>query len=107
VAKTPATKMKIRNRKGRIHAAFSAFDTPPRPFGSANFSLPRSLVFLAQINLLDKYCLALSERQNLASPLRKQGPIRRGLPFWHGVCTFGSNQGRWLWVLAFARTTNV
>jgi hypothetical protein len=29
--------MKIRNKNGRIHAAFSAFDTPPGAFDSANF----------------------------------------------------------------------
>src|SRR3984893_19581016 len=56
MAKSQATTMKIRNRNGLIHAAFSAFDTAEGPFASAT---PRSLVirFRRQINPLDKYCL--------------------------------------------------
>jgi hypothetical protein len=51
--------MNIRNRNGRIHAAFSVFDTLPAPFGSATL---RSLDhrFQREINPLDKYCLAAS-----------------------------------------------
>src|SRR6476620_4691335 len=41
-----------------------------------------------------------------SSPLRKQGPIRRGCSISVvGVDTFGNNAGRWLWVPAFAGTT--
>src|SRR6202158_1626931 len=59
MVKSQATTMKIRNKKGRIHAAFSAFDTPPGPFATTLRSLVT--VLLAQINPLDKYCLGLFE----------------------------------------------
>src|SRR5258708_24718729 len=64
--------MKIRNKNGRIHGAFSAFDTPPGPSGSATL---RSLAFSfrAQINPLDKYCLVFLLRQNLQVVPAKAG----------------------------------
>src|ERR1700739_4440445 len=41
IAKSQATTMKIRNRNGLIHAAFSALEMPLSPFGPATL---RSLV---------------------------------------------------------------
>src|SRR6202022_4992862 len=68
MVKSQATTMKIRNKKGRIHAAFSALDIPPGPFGSATL---RSLVYrlFVQINPLDKYCLGLSGRRICPVPV--------------------------------------
>src|SRR5258705_492222 len=72
IVRSQATTMKIRNKNGRIHGAFSAFDTPPGPSGSATL---RSLAFSfrAQINPLDKYCLVFLLRQNLQVVPAKAG----------------------------------
>jgi hypothetical protein len=56
--------MKIRNKNGRIQAAFSAFDTFPGPFGSATL-LSLVIYFMGEINPLDKYCLALFPEDGL------------------------------------------
>ncbi|HEX9586892.1 MAG TPA: hypothetical protein VGA15_04015, partial [Bradyrhizobium sp.] len=47
-------------KKGRIHAAFSALETLPGAFGSATLSSLAACFSRAQINPLDKYCLAVS-----------------------------------------------
>src|ERR1700692_1758991 len=51
--------MKIRNKNGRIQAAFSAFDTLPGLRISATFHS----LFGSTINPLDKYCPDLLRRQ--------------------------------------------
>src|SRR6476646_986956 len=81
MVRSQTTTMKIRNRNGRIHGAFSAFDTPPGPFGSATL---RSLVFRfqTQINPLDKYCLVFLLRQNLRVVPAKAGTHTPRLLIW-------------------------
>jgi hypothetical protein len=59
MVRSQATTMKIRNRNGLIHAAFSALDTPPEAFGSATL-LFLVYMLIREINPLDKYCLAPS-----------------------------------------------
>src|SRR5690242_13240686 len=67
MAKSQATTMKIRNRTGRTHAAFSALVTEPdtdldSAAGPPVSATPRSLIVLIarEINPLDKYCPAAS-----------------------------------------------
>src|ERR1700676_3778987 len=107
MAKSQATTMKIRNRNGLIHAAFSTFDTAEGPFASAT---PRSLVtrFHRQINPLDKYCLGVFLRQNLLRvvPAKAGTHTPRLVVLALGVDIFGNNQSRWLWVPAFAGTAS-
>jgi hypothetical protein len=62
MVRSQATTMKIRNKNGRIHAAFSAFDTPVGALGSTTLLSLIHRLFGAQINPLDKYCLAFSGR---------------------------------------------
>src|SRR4051812_46814718 len=59
IVRSQATTMKIRNKNGRIHTAFSAFDTLPGFRVSATLSLP----VWRTINPLDKYCPDLLRRQ--------------------------------------------
>src|SRR5882724_79534 len=56
MVKSQATTMKIKNKNGRSHAAFSAFDRPPGLCGSAKF-LSRVDRLCGEINPLDNYCL--------------------------------------------------
>src|ERR1700733_10948360 len=51
--------MKIRSKNGRIHTAFSAFDTLPGPLGSTTLLS----LFAETINPLDKYCPDLLRRR--------------------------------------------
>jgi hypothetical protein len=54
MVRSQATTMKIRNRNGRTHAAFSIFDTLA-PFGSATSRSRMDRLFRVKINPLDKY----------------------------------------------------
>jgi hypothetical protein len=67
--------MKIRNRNGRSHAAFSALATPPSPFGSATRRSLASHFLRREINPLDKYCPAALLRRNCAA---KVTPAKAG-----------------------------
>jgi len=67
MVRSQATTMKIRNKNGLIHAAFSAFDTPPGPFGSTTLASLGYRFSCKEINPLDKYCLAVSHRQMSAN----------------------------------------
>src|SRR6202011_3127160 len=100
MAKSQATTMKIRNRNGLIHAAFSAFDTAEGPFASAT---PRSLVtrFHRQINPLDKYCLggfpaAISLRIVVETATRPLFLIPPPHLRWGGWRAEGPSDGGWL-----------
>jgi hypothetical protein len=53
--------MKIRNKNGRTHAAFNAFDIAPDALGSVTPLSPWCSIF-TEINPLDKYCPELSRR---------------------------------------------
>src|ERR1700754_2653566 len=64
IARSHATTMTIRNRNGRTHAAFSNFDRPEGLFASATSRSLCSLCVRAEINSLDKYCLAPLTQQN-------------------------------------------
>src|SRR5882724_1704714 len=55
MVKSQATTMKIRNRNGRSHAAFSALDTPLSRFSSATSRSLLGRLFGIEINPLDKY----------------------------------------------------
>src|SRR3979411_1427242 len=54
MVRSQATTMNSRNKNGRTHAAFSAFDTPLSRFSSAT-SRSLMIVFFGEINPLDKY----------------------------------------------------
>src|SRR6266496_5353577 len=62
MVRSQITTMKIRNRNGRTHAAFSALDTTFGAFNSATLlSRLAGSCFREEINLLDKYCPAGSD----------------------------------------------
>src|ERR1700740_2909098 len=57
--------MKIRNRNGRIHAAFSAFDTVPWALGSGKFRTLIYRLYADKFNPLDNYWQAILAEVNL------------------------------------------
>src|SRR5258707_15683663 len=63
IARSQATTMKIRNRNGRSHAAFSALDTMLGPFASATSRSLAGFLFRGEINPLDKYWQVAFVRQ--------------------------------------------
>src|SRR5262245_7763170 len=80
MVRSQSTTMKMRNRNGRTHAAFSSLLTIPGPSGSATPLLPAfEVIYCKQINPLDNYCPppALSGDWCEMSP-RRNGTGRSG-----------------------------
>src|SRR6266511_3376982 len=74
------TTMKSRNKNGRTHAAFSAFDKPLSRFSSAT---SHSLLIVFSGENLTRWIntgkrVFVQQNCHLSSPLRKQGPITTG-----------------------------
>src|SRR4029079_9376541 len=107
MVRSQATTMKSRNKNGRTHAAFSAFDTPLSRFGSAT---SRSLMIVFSREKLTRWIntgkqVFVRQFGLPLSFLRTQEPITTGANCFAGSTTTVSKlRGRGVWVPALART---